>query len=153
MLTNKEWRMISSAIEKSLNPYAAPAIALLLEMAMRVSEPLLNAAWANVDWNRCLLRLLDAKEGARDVPLNPAAMTILATLNLLRAEGDPDPRILPISYEALRAVWNRVRVAVGIEDIRIHDLGHTAATRFTLELNGNLPVTKSDRRTQSVFSA
>jgi integrase len=142
VLTNKEWRKISVAFEKSLNPYAAPAIALLLETAMRVSEPLFHATWADVDWDRCILHLRDAKAGARDVPLNPAAMVTLATLKSLRGDGDTDPRILPITYEALKAVWNRVCAAAGIEDVHIHDLRHTAATRFTLELNGNMPVLK-----------
>lgn len=142
VLTNKEWRKISGALKKSLNPYATPAIALLLETAMRVSEPLLQATWADVDWDRCLLRLRDAKAGARDVPLNPGAMNILMMLAALRADGDPAARILPITYEALKAVWNRACQAAGITDVHIHDLRHTSATRFTLELNGNLPVLK-----------
>ncbi|MDO8958855.1 MAG: site-specific integrase [Rhodocyclaceae bacterium] len=140
VLTNAEWRKISCALEKSLNPYAASAIALLLETAMRVSEPLLHATWADLDWGRCLLRLGDAKAGAREVPLNPAAMNILMMLAALRPDDDFDPRILPITYSALKAVWDRACTAVGITDVHIHDLRHTAATRFTLELNGNLPV-------------
>jgi integrase len=142
VLTNKELAAISPGLEKSLNPYAAPAIVLLLETAMRVSEPLLQATWADIDWDRWLLRLRDAKAGARDVPLNPSAILALKMLLSLRRDDDPDPRILPITYEALKAVWNRACVAAGIHDVRIHDLRHTAATRFTLELNGNLPVLK-----------
>jgi integrase len=95
-----------------------------------------------VDWDRCLLRLRDAKAGARDVPLNPGAMNILTMLAALRSDADVDPRILPITYEALKAVWNRACQAAGITDVHIHDLRHTAATRFTLELNGNMPVLK-----------
>lgn len=142
VLTNAEWAKVSAELEKSRNPYVAPAIALLLETAMRVSEPLLHAPWADVDWDRCLIRLRDGKAGARDVPLTPAARDILVTLAGLRPNDDCDSLILPITYEALKAAWNRACKAAGIEDAHIHDLRHTAATRFTLELNGNMPVLK-----------
>lgn len=142
VLTNEEWRRISEQLEQSKNRYAAPALALLLETAMRVSEPLLHATWADVDWNNHLIHLRDAKAGARDVPLNPAAVSILETLRVMRSPDDADERILPVTYEALKACWRRACEAAGIPDVRIHDLRHTAATRFTLELNGNLPVLK-----------
>lgn len=142
VLTNDEWQRISKQLEKSKNRYAAPALALLLETAMRVSEPLLHATWADVDWNNHLIHLRDAKAGARDVPLNPAAVSILETLRAMREADETDERILPVTYEALKAAWRRACEAAGIPDVRIHDLRHTAATRFTLELNGNLPVLK-----------
>lgn len=64
VLTNAEWARLSPELEKESNPFVAPAITLLLETAMRVSEPLLHATWADVDWHRCLIRLRDAKAGA-----------------------------------------------------------------------------------------
>lgn len=140
ILTNLEWQKIGAELENSRNPYTAPAIALLLETAMRVSEPLLHATWEDVDWTNCLLRLKTAKAGARDVPLSPEAMDILRTISNIRQENSTDPRILPITYEALKASWNRACKATGVEDAHLHDLRHTAATRFTLTLNGNLPV-------------
>jgi integrase len=141
VLTNAEWAKLGHELEKSRNPLVAPAIALLLETAMRASEPLLHATWAEVDWHRALIRLRDGKSGAREVPLTPAALDILTTLAALRTD-DNDPRILSITYEALKAAWNRACTAAGIENAHIHDLRHTAATRFTLELNGNMPVLK-----------
>lgn len=140
VLTNREWSAVSQALAQSKNKFLAPAIALLLETAMRASEPLLQATWKNLDWLNCTLSLLDAKAGARDVPLSLAAIELLKRL---REITDPDEtRILPITYEALKAGWQRARKIAGIEDVNIHDLRHTAATRFTLELNGNLPVLK-----------
>jgi integrase len=140
VLTNREWSAVSQALTQSKNKFLAPAIALLLETAMRASEPLLQATWKNVDWLNCTLSLVDAKAGARDVPLSPGAINVL---KLLRELSDPDEaKILPITYEALKAGWQRARNIAGIEDVNIHDLRHTAATRFTLELNGNLPVLK-----------
>ncbi|WP_374326910.1 tyrosine-type recombinase/integrase [Azonexus sp.] len=142
VLTNAEWAKVSTQLEKSLNPYVAPAIALLLETAMRVSEPLFHANWADVDWQRCLVRLQDGKAGARDVPLTPVAMDILLKLSAMRQDDLAEQRILPITYETIKAAWTRACASAGIKDARIHDLRHTAATRFTLELNGNMPVLK-----------
>ncbi len=141
VLTKAQWRRIVAALERGRNCYVAPLLALLLETAMRISEPLLHAAWKNVDWERCLLRLQDAKAGAREVPLNPGAIEVLRLVKgLPREEGDL--RIFPITYESVKAAWNRACESAGVEDIRIHDLRHTSATRFTLELNGNIPVLK-----------
>lgn len=140
VLTNKEWQNVSKHLAKEACKFVVPAIALLLETAMRASEPLLNATWGDLDWEKCTLHLVVSKTGARDVPLSPGAIEILKTL---RALGDPaEKRIVPITYDTIKAAWNRARSAADIEDVNIHDLRHTAATRFTLELNGNMPVLK-----------
>lgn len=142
VLTNAEWARLSPELAKSGNKYAAPAIALLLETAMRISEPILHAKWDAVDWNSSLIHLEDSKSGPRSVPLSVAATEILRALHALRDDQGCDPRILPVTYESLKAAWNRACEAAGIEGVHIHDLRHTAATRFTLQLNGNLPVLK-----------
>jgi len=143
VLTNKEWKAISKSLKKCRNPYVAPALALLLESAMRVSEPLLQANWDAVDFDNCLLQLRDAKAGARGVPLSVGAIDALHVLkNLHDKSEEPDQRIIPISYEALKAAWKRTCQDAGVAHVNIHDLRHTAATRYTLELCGNLPVLK-----------
>lgn len=143
VLTNTEWKKITKSLQKCRNPFVAPALALLLESAMRVSEPLLQATWSDVDFDNCLLKLRDAKAGSRLVPLTPSAVNTLRILQQLHAKlAGADPRIIPITYEALRAAWTRACTSAGIENAHIHDLRHTAATRFTLELCGNIPVLK-----------
>lgn len=145
VLTNKEWKLITSALDGYGNPYVIPAIALLLQTAMRSSEPLIRATWANVDWERCILHLSTAKGGKRDVPLNPEA---IESLRLLREKAEIDgcaglaSRILPTTYEALKKAWSTACKAAGVEGVKIHDLRHTAATRYALEYNGNIPVLK-----------
>ena len=141
VLTNAEWVRISQALEDCQNPHVAPLLALLLETAMRISEPLLHTSWGDIDWDRCLLKLQDAKAGARDVPLSPGAIRILRILAAGRKAGDGGV-IFPVTYEAVKAAWTRACARAGVEGVHIHDLRHTAATRFTLELNGNLPVLK-----------
>ena len=145
VLTNKEWGVLCEALKTCHNPYVAPALALLLETAMRSSEALVAATWGDFDGERCILRLREAKAGWRDVPLNPGAMDVILQLQAMaQAAGAeawlPSAQILPLSYEALKAAWNRVCERAGIEGVKLHDFRHTCATRFSLELHGNLPV-------------
>ena len=143
VLTNGEWGKIVEALETTRNSFVAPALALLLETPMRSGEALVNATWENFDAEQCILHLTDAKAGARDVPLNPGAMAVLQ--QLLAATPQPLDRltkILPLTYEALKAAWQRACERAGIAGVNIHDLRHTAATRFSLELHGNMPVLK-----------
>ena len=142
VLSNGEWDQLITAIKDSNNALIAPVLALLLQTAMRSSEVLLTARWQDIDWDRCTLSLGDAKAGARDVPLSPAAVTILRQLEEKAGTTDPQARIFPMTYEALKAAWKRACVRAGIEDANLHDLRHTSATRFALEFNGNLPVLK-----------
>ncbi len=142
VLTQGEWNAIVQALQGYDNPYVLPAFALLLETAMRSSEPLRQARWGDLDWARCVLKLRDSKVGPREVPLSPGAMGILR--DLYARDGGPAPtaRLLPTSYEALKKAWSTARTIAGVENVKPHDLRHTAATRYALDLNGNLPVLK-----------
>ncbi len=92
---------------------------------MRISAPLLYISWEDIDWDRCLLKLQDAKSGARDVPLSPGAIRILRILEADRNAGDGGV-IFPITYEAVKSAWTRA--CAGVDGVHIHDLRHTAAT-------------------------
>jgi integrase len=39
-------------------------------------------------------------------------------------------RVLPVSPNAVRLAWERLRTRAGIEDLRLHDLRHEAVSRF-----------------------
>lgn len=54
----------------------------------------------------------------------------------------PEERILPTTYEALKKAWKTACSVAGVENVHLHDLRHTAATRYALEFNGNIPVLK-----------
>jgi integrase len=142
VLTNGEWTRLSEALQACVNPYVAPALGLLLDTTMRSSEALLTARWHAIDMERCVLRLGTAKAGGREVPLGPQAMAILHQLRGKAGTPEPSARILPISYEALKAAWNRACARAGVEGVQIHDLRHTGATRYALEYHGNVPVLK-----------
>jgi len=100
---------------------------------MRASEPLAHAKWKDVDWDRCILTLGDSKTGGREVPLSPGAIEALKQLGV----GGPDEPLVRITYEALRGAWNDALKRAGVQDLHLHDLRRTAATRMALK-TGNI---------------
>jgi integrase len=145
VLTNEEWGRICEHLPETRNPYVAHALALLLESAMRCSEALMQICWQDLDREKGLLKLRAAKAGWRYVPLTLSALDVLRQLRehaLKDGPIHPGMRIFRLSYEALKAAWNRVCERAGVQGVRLHDLRHTSATRFALELNGSMPVLK-----------
>ena len=108
-------------------------VELLLETAMRASEQLMHALWHNVDWNRCVLRLTGGKCGGREVPLSRGAVRVLRALRDVVPASEP--RVLPTTYEALKRAWNVACEAADVSDVQLHDLRHTAATRYAIEFS------------------
>lgn len=133
VMCKEEQRRLDEALETCMNALIGPAIQLMTETAMRAEE-CLKAKWRNVNWEKRLLRLEDAKAGPRNVPLSPRAIDILKALG---PSDDPKKKIIGISYEALKAGWRRACERADITDLRIQDLRHTAATRMALK-SGNL---------------
>lgn len=124
--------MLDASMVECRNKLIAPASVLLRETAMRSSEPLRMACWRDVDWERRVLTLPDAKGGGREVPLSPAALKALHELRKFSPSKPEDP-ILSISYEALRGAWTRACLRAGINNLKVHDLRRTGATRLALK--------------------
>ena len=108
-------------------PSAVAAFRLLLLTGCRMSE-IRDVRWEYVK-DDCI-ELPDAKTGGRVVPLGPEARAVLAAL-----PHDPDnPWViagrLPGSHLTdLQRPWRRIRARAGLEDVRIHDLRHSFASR------------------------
>lgn len=134
--TDEEGRLVI-ALEDCKNSFVAPTVTLLTETAMRSSEPLKHARWRHVDWERKILHLKDSKTSSRDVPLSPKAIEALRFLETLAPNG-PDDRIVTMTYEGLKAAFQRACERSGIEGLHLHDLRHTAATRMALRTGSNL---------------
>lgn len=141
VVSNEEWQRLSVELAKYPNPYVAPLACLMLETAMRSCEPLVHLRWGHIQWQQRQLELPDAKAGRRLVPLGPGALHILKQLKD-HAANPPQlaDRVFPTTYEAVKKGWSVARAAAGVEDVGLHDLRHTSATRFALEFKGNLPV-------------
>lgn len=133
VMSMSEQALLDEAFVQCRNKFVAPALKLIWETAMRASEPLEHATWGDVDWERCVLKLKDSKTNAREVPLSPAALEALRELG----PGAPEEPLVEITYEALKGAFKDACERAGIEDLRIHDLRHTAATRLALK-TGNV---------------
>lgn len=138
VLSAEEQTRLDAVLQDCRNGMVPLVYTLLRETAMRSSEPLERARWRDVDWDAKILRLKTSKTGKREVPLSRAALQVLRDLQ----PGEPDERIVRISYEAMRAAWRRACERAGIEDLRLQDLRHTAATRMALK-TGNVFLVKA----------
>ena len=70
------------------------------------------------------LRLLDDKTGPRTVALNGWARAIIA-----RQSRTGSPFVFPSPRDPGRPLRRRIRREAGLEDVRLHDLRHTFASR------------------------
>ncbi|MDE0176759.1 MAG: tyrosine-type recombinase/integrase [Defluviicoccus sp.] len=133
-LTEDEYRRIGRALcvleaGGPLQARAASALRLLMVTGCRLGE-ILTLRWDDVDRKAGELRLRDAKTGARMVPLTPTAEAVLA--GIVRVPGSPwvFPGKGPDGHlSQLTTYWHRARELAGVEDVRIHDLRHSFASR------------------------
>ena len=133
-LTEDEYRRIGCALrvleaEGPLRVRAAAALRLLMVTGCRLGE-VLTLRWDDVDRKAGELRLRDAKTGARMVPLTPTAEAVLA--GIVRVSRSPwvFPGKKPDRHlSQLTTYWHGVRERAAIEDVRIHDLRHSFASR------------------------
>ena len=110
------------------SPFAIAAIRLLILTGCRRNE-ILTLKRSYIDPHHRCLRLPDSKTGAKIVHLGAPAMKVIVGIPYV--EGNP--YLLPGKKDGtrvtdLQAVWTRVRVTAGIEDVRIHDLRHSFAS-------------------------
>ena len=108
-------------------PSAVAAFRLLLLTGCRLSE-IQFLRWEYVR-DDCI-ELPDAKTGGRVVPLGPEARAVLAALP--REDDNPwviRGRLLGSHITDLQRPWRRIRARAGLEDVRIHDLRHSYASR------------------------
>ncbi|RIX47559.1 MAG: site-specific integrase [Rhodocyclales bacterium GT-UBC] len=159
ILTSSEFDRVVQQLSQYDNLYVLPLVLFMLETATRSSEPIEHAHWSDVDWDRKILRLQDAKAGGREVPLSNVALDILRDLRealqqraqtvtrrehrekwLAAAQGGP---IFRTSYNALKKAWSVACKAAGVDDSKPHDLRRTSATRYALQFNGDIFVVKT----------
>ena len=108
-------------------PSAVAAFRLLLLTGCRLSE-IQFLRWEYVK-DDCI-ELPDAKTGGRVVPLGPEARAVLA--DLPREDGNPwviAGKVPGSHITDLQKPWRRIRERAGLEDVRIHDLRHSYASR------------------------
>jgi integrase len=109
-------------------PGVVAAIRLLALTGCRLGE-ILALRWEHVDLDKAVLRLAEAKTGARPVSLGDPAVVLLGGLQ--RQSGpvvcgfDPES---PLSQWVLAKAWRRIREHAGLTNARLHDFRHTVGT-------------------------
>ncbi len=143
-LSDEEFRGLGAVLsemeaEGSVSPPVAAAIRLLTLTGRRRNE-ILELRWEDVDLDAGELRLPDGKTGARLVPLSEAAASVLSGLARVGDSSWVIAGSKPGRHLAqLQPAWERVRKRAGLEDVRIHDLRHSFASR-ALALGEGLPM-------------
>lgn len=137
--TNQELILLEEALKKRETHRSAkiPYSDLLqfsIYTAMRVGE-ITNLKWTDVDHEHKTVIVRDRKDPRRkqqnnwEVPLLGDAYSIL-----LKQKDNIDPEkpnlIFPYKSKSITAGWQRVRAALGIEDLRYHDLRREGASRL-----------------------
>ena len=146
-LTDAEYERLGRVLENAesgargggASASAVAALRLLMLTGCR-KEEILALKWDDVDLEAGELRLTDAKTGARTVSLAPEAVQVL--------EGIPRAAAVPWVIGGKRSgtrmrklddAWLRLRARAELEDVRIHDLRHSYASR-ALALGESLPM-------------
>lgn len=117
---------LATAEASGTSIYALAAIRLLLFTGARPAE-IFTLRWDAVDLERGLARLADSKVGRRSVFLNAGAVAVLSALPKVA----DNPYVIVFRKKHLRSVrkvWDQIRVAAALPDVRLYDLRHTAAS-------------------------
>ena len=142
-LSAEEFRRLGRALteagsRKGVSVHAVVAIRLLVLTGCRKSE-ILALRWEDVDLEAGELTLTDSKTGPRRVSLSPEAAKVLEEVPRLPG----NPWVIPgrVAGERMRNLndpWEIIRERAGLEDVRLHDLRHSFASR-ALALGESLP--------------
>lgn len=118
---------LASLIDESArcrNKLIGPLFLFAIETGMRRGE-LLKARWDHLSIERRTLHIPLTKNGhARTIPLSTTAINILKHLER------SDNLIFPVSTNAVKLAWRRLRERAGAEGLRFHDLRHEAVSSF-----------------------
>jgi integrase len=124
---------LANALAECRNPLINAAVWLAIETGLRRAE-LLGLEWRYINTEQRTAYIPWSKTGrSRTIPLTGAALKILDDL-----EGSSTGRVFPMTANALRLSWQRVRNRAGLKELRFHDLRHEALSRFA-EMGLNLP--------------
>ena len=142
-LTPEEFRRLGRVLQEiekdgSMWPPAIAALRLLMLTGCRKRE-ILTLRWEDVDRTTGELRLRHAKAGPRMVPLTVPVLAVLD--GIPRIEGNPWVLVGQRQGTGLTKLdnyWQSIREQAGLEDVRIHDLRHSYASR-ALALGEGLP--------------
>ena len=128
-LSAAEFEALSAALSArdERNPAAVAATRFAAMTGLRIGE-VLAVQWDHVDMETGALLLPDTKTGRRWHDLPAAALALLDTLPRITESCFTNGRTA-IGYKHTAAVFREIAAAAGLEDVRLHDLRRTVATR------------------------
>jgi integrase len=144
-LTAEQTSRLLSAVRESESEMLPYIVLFLLYTGARKRE-VLDAKWADVDWERKSWRIPKTKSGKiRHIPLSSGALQLLESLKKLAAmvggmnstssvAGDLSCRHIfanpqtGLPYVSFYYSWDAARIRAGLPDLRVHDLRHSFAS-------------------------
>jgi integrase len=131
-LDEHELSALENSLSKCRNALVRPIFFFAVATGMRRGE-ILSLQWSNIDFEaRTALLPLTKNGDARTVPLSSPAIKIL------EEQQRAGKVVFPISANAFRLSWERVKERAKINDLHFHDLRHEAISRF-FELGLSIP--------------
>jgi integrase len=125
-LTSEDAEKLAVGLRKTRNRLLGDVVRFAIATGMRRGE-ILSLRWTNVDLQARTAHLPQTKNGeSRTVPLSTAALAILES----REGSVASDVVFPVTGNAVRLAWERLKVRVGVDDLRFHDLRHEAISRF-----------------------
>jgi integrase len=132
-LDTTEIRRLLQALEQAdvealESPHMVVWLRLLLFTGLRLGE-VRDLQWSDVNLVRGTLRLRDSKTGARTVPLNEQAISLLSRHNKTANDQFVIQSAIAEGRPSLGKPWARIRKLAAIDDsVNIHCLRHTFAS-------------------------
>ena len=105
--------------------YIWPIVLCAIETGMRRGE-ILKLKWSNINFDERIAYLEDTKNGEdRYVPLS------IKVIELLSSIKQSNNLVFPVSSNAVRLSWERLKRKANVNNLRFHDLRHEALSRMT----------------------
>lgn len=142
ILTRQEERQLLEACRDPQRAHLRPILICALDTGMRQGE-IFSLRWRDVDLKKgeILVAAFNTKTmRARNISLTIRLATELEAI-AKNAPRRPSDRVFGISDNVKRS-FDAIRRASGIEDLRFHDLRHTAATRL---VGAHIPLSEVGR--------
>ena len=142
-LTNEQMASLMAAVRESDSGMLQHIVLFLLYTGARKRE-VLDATWADVDWERKSWRIPKTKSGKiRHIPLSAGALQLLGTLQDMTQQlggmnsvvkGQLATRHIfanpqtGVPFRSFYYSWDSARKRAGLPDLRVHDLRHSFAS-------------------------